>query len=519
MSTTKFISLLVILSALYFGNAWACTSIPNTPINLISSYEAERQEYAGKKKEFEFGNCIHNADQYFIVTSAPVFTDMNYRAISSPEGVIPADKCYLDQSPFAVKTPLEAGFDKLYSDQAHVMKKCLQYEITDEAGTLNWDKQADCQLVRMSEKKALVRGSHCSFKIRKESRFILKFGLNPHCTLKSYMDENSEIYPMDINGLIGIYRAVDMTPGNPDYAMLGFISPKISIQPDSKLLPVSSYFGIETARWTTNYGAKIALGQVGITVKKGQGASNYAIKIPFVVDNNCGKVCVDKTCTSPCYYNAPAVAAISLKKKVGDSPTFRFIDWWYQGNIATAGFFGMMAFGRDVKNDEPKPGDRYLVRAEFSEPSMAYRLLKDKASQIVLDTRRSLSISTTAGSTVLRELDSLTGNMIPAPDVEGLPPVSDENSLAGVQATLTMLDNLIGANETWPPYYRKVCNNEGVCDKANSTFQIIDIEFTIASISSSGKVTMKDTILRRKSKLFGDEERAVKVWPTIKCAP
>ncbi|MEK6625160.1 MAG: hypothetical protein AABY86_09335, partial [Bdellovibrionota bacterium] len=148
---------------------------------------------------------------------------------------------------------------------------------------------------------------------------------------------------------------------------------------------------------------------------------------------------------------------------------------------------------------------------------LAYRMLKDRASQIVLDTRRRLSISTTSGATTLRELDSLTGNMVPAADFEGLPPVSDENSLRGVQSTLTQLENLIGVNETWPPYYRKVCNNEGVCDNAHGTFQIIEVEFTIAGISSSGKVTYKDVAMNRKSKVFGDEQRAIKTWPTIKC--
>ncbi|MBI2522633.1 MAG: hypothetical protein HYV97_19590 [Bdellovibrio sp.] len=516
MSSNKYIPLIMIFCSSYFANVWACTAIPNTLINLISSYESERQEYVGKKQEFEFGNCLHHIDEYFIITSGPVFTDMNFRAISSPEGVLPQDKCYLDNSPFAVKSPLEAGFDKMYSDQAKLMKKCLEFEITDENG-LNWDKQADCQLTRMSAKKAQGKGSHCSFKISKESRFVLKYRLNPHCTLKSFMDENDEIYPMDINGLVSVYRAVDMTPGNPDYALLGFINTKISIQPDSKLQQVSTYFGSETARWSTEYGAKIALGQVAMTTKRGDSTSNYAIKIPFVVDNNCSKVCVEKTCTSPCYYNVPAVAAISLKKKDPATDKYRFIDWWYQGNIAPAGFLGLMSFGRDIKLDEPKVGDRYLVHAEFSEPSLAYRMLKDRASQIVLDTRRRLSISTTSGATTLRELDSLTGNMVPAADFEGLPPVSDENSLRGVQSTLTQLENLIGVNETWPPYYRKVCNNDGVCDSAHGTFQIIEIEFTIAGISSSGKVTYKDMAMSRKSKIFGDEQRAIKTWPTIKC--
>ena len=498
--------------------AFGCGKISEGAINFIVNYQYNQVQITGNNL-FEFKNCQNFGEEIFVVTTQPVFTNLAFNALTSATTQFPEDKCRIVNSPFLVSNPQQTKQDLFFQDNAFMLNKCLGFEITDEKTPLDYIDRESCQATKITDNKYRASGPKCFFAIKKTSAFKVTYFMQPKCQQRDFFIAHEDAYPTDINASLGFYRLDDFIPGNPEYNLLGSINAKVSFQPGSDILPVSKYFGSKTALWPTIAGADVDFGAISLRKDTFSEIPSFFIRLPLLVNNNCPATCQNNICASPCNFYTPIVAQISIKKKRPHDRNYRVLDSWYQGNIVPGRFLGRLDFGRDVNYHKLETNDQIMVTAKFSSPSISYRILQDKAKQLMVKLRTWAISSSGVGSRALRGLSGelrTLGIEAELPNIGGSSGINTPGA-EKLNQVLQILENIVGTSETWPPYYTKVCVAQ-TCAKAKHNFLTINMLFTIEQISSSGKITIGNIKIIRKSKAFGDAVKENVTLPTIKCS-
>lgn len=517
MKALSFFTLLFI--AMPFYSSLACIRTPDSDLAIAGSYQAGKQVYHGKTTDYSFGSCKKFAGQYFVLVSAPTYTDPLLKTISAPEGELPEERCSIDHSPFKVSKPDDIGREDFYRAQTTFINTCLEAEVTDTRGEIDSLSQINCEISQVASNKVIARGPRCAFKIYDNSNFVVHYRMNPECVNLSFLKEKGDIRPMDSKASLVILKLANLTPGSPDYDILGTINARISLQPGKELLPVAKYAGTVGSEWPMQYGTDIEFGKIILSRTLRLHNTPYIyLKTPFLVNNNCPEVCKNGLCTSPCDYYAPVAARMTLKKKAAGQDTFRAIDYWYQGNLVPSRFLGELSFGRALPDEKINQGDEYVVVAEFSNPALTYKTIIDEAKQLMIKlTPVNIPTGGAGRPGGLEGLDILQGtNIVPYnPGLLDLGNIRDQQM--GTDAFLGALNSLIGTDDSWPPYYSSIIN-DGLSDNPNRIFLTLKVGFRIASVSPSGPVSVDNIQYSKESKIFGNYQKPVPIPPQIKCA-
>jgi len=206
-----------------------------------------------------------------------------------------------------------------------------------------------------------------------------------------------------------------------------------------------------------------------------------------------------------------------LKKKAAGESSFHAIDYWYQGNLVPARFLGELSFGKALNDQKINVGDMYLLEAEFSNPALSYRTILDEAKQLLIKLSP-VSIPTSGAGKPdgLDGLGVLQGtNIVPMnPSLFGLGSIREQQYYT--DSFLGVLNSMISTGDSWPPYYTSVINGDKT-DNPNKVFQILKVGFRVASVSSSGAVSLDNIQYSKESKIFGSYKKPVIAPPQIKC--
>lgn len=517
---TSAINIFLLFACIFLiqNNIFACVRMPDSDMAIVGSYQTGEQRSSGKGNDLTFGSCKKYAGEYFVLVSAPIFTDPLFKSISSPEGELPGTSCYIDHSPFPVSKPDDIGIENFYHAEAKFLNSCLEAEVTDSRGEIDAVSQINCEISQVSPNTVIARGPRCAFKIYEKSSFNVHYRMNPACLSANYLKEKGDIRPMDAKTSLAVYMTQDLNPGNPNYDILGLINGRITLQPDKSLLPVSGYSGTPASQWPMQYGAQIEFGKVILTRTLRLHNTPYIyLRTPFLVNNNCHEICKNELCTSPCDFYAPVAARMTLKKKRMGEANFRSIDFWYQGNLVPARFLGELSFGRPLPNEEINVGDMYIVEAEFSNPTLTYKTIIDEAKQLIIKIKNPTIATGSAGRPHgLDGLGILEGTNI-VPENPGLPDLGDiRDEQTKTDNFLLALNRLIGQDESWPPYFTSVINGDQI-DNPNRVYLTLKVGFRVASISSSGAISMDLIQYSKDSKIFGTKKEIIKIQPQIKC--
>ena len=520
MKTFRLSAFVIILSSIFpITSALACIRTPDSDIAIAGSYQSGQQITHGKITEFSFGSCKKFTGQYIVLVSAPTYTDPLFKSISAPEGELPEERCHIENSPFTVSKPEDIGIENFYRAQTSFLNTCLEAEVSDARGEIDAQSQINCEVSQISSNRVIAKGPRCAFKIYENSSFKVHYRMNPACLSLSYLKEKGDIRPMDSKASLAIYKAADLTPGNPQYDILGMINARISLQPDDDLLPVAKYAGTAGSSWPMQYGAQIEFGKVLLSRTLRLKAAPYVfLKTPFLVNNNCAEVCKNGFCTSPCDFYAPVAARMTLKKKAAGETTFKAIDYWYQGNLVPSRFLGELSFGRALPDQKIEVGDMYLLVAEFSNPALTYKTILDEAKQLLVKLSP-ISIPTKGAGRPggLEGLGVLEGTNI-VPDYKGLVGLgSIREQQNTTDSFLSMLNSMIGTDDSWPPYYTAIINGD-LTDNPNRIYLTLKVGFRVSSVTSSGTVAMDHIQYSKESKIFGNYQKPMIALPQIKCA-
>ena len=513
---TSLCSLLIYLSV---QSAFSCVRLPDSELSIAGSYSSGQQVSHATIDDYNFGSCKKFAGQYIVLVSSPTYTDPLFKSLSNPEGELAEDKCYIDQSPFNVSKTEDVGIENFYRSETSFLNTCLEAEVTDTRGEIDAQNQINCEVTQVSANRVIAKGPRCAFKIYENSSFSVHYRMNPACLNLSYLKEKGDIRPMDAKASLAIYKTPDLTPGNPNYEIIGMINGRITLQPDNDLLPVAKYAGTVGSEWPMQYGAQVEFGKVTLSRTLRLHNTPYVfLKTPFLVNNNCAEVCKNGFCTSPCDFFAPVAARMTLKKKNAGETTFHAIDYWYQGNLVPSRFLGELSFGRNLPDEKINVGDMYLLVAEFSNPALTYKTILDEAKQLLIKLT-SINIPTGgAGSPGgLQDLGTLEGtNIVPInPGLVGLGDIREEQF--NTANFLTVLNSMVGTDESWPPYYTSIVNGDQK-DNPNRIFLTLKVGFRIASISPSGPVSVDLVQYSKDSKIFGSYQKPVTIPPQVKCS-
>lgn len=510
--------LFVGLSSLFSFDAVACVRTPDSDIAIVGSYQAGTQSTRGRSTEFNLPGCKPFNGQFLVLVNAPIYTDPQFKSISSPEGELPEERCYIDKSPFTVSRPQDVHIDEFYQLQTKMLNSCLEAEVTDVRGEIDTTSQINCEINKVAPNKVIARGPRCAFKIFEASEFKVNYRLNPLCLKKSFLQETGELRPMDIKASLGIYKTTDLTPGSPDYDILTLTTARITLQPDRKLIPVSTYGGTVGSEWPMQYGAQVEMGKITLNKTPRLHSTPYVfLRTPFLVNNNCPEKCNDGLCASPCEFYAPVAARMSLKKKAFNETNFHGIDYWYQGSIVPPKYVGELALGRAINESEINVGDRYLLTAEFSSPALTYQTIVNEARQLLIKLIP-VSIPTRGVGRPggLQGLEGLGANIVP--NLGDLPVLGNIVDGTSLEPLLASLNAYVAGDDSWPPYYSHVINGDE-SDNANHVFQTLKIGFRVANISPYGMIALDHLVYMKDSKIFGSYEKPVTIPPQIKCTP
>jgi hypothetical protein len=515
MKKIKLSALLFIAYYTYFlPSALGCIRMPDSDLAIAGSYESGQQAYHGKTSDYSFGSCKKFAGQYFVLVSAPTYTDPLFKSISSPEGELAEERCFIDHSPFNVSKPQDVGIENFYHEQTSFLNTCLEAEVTDTRGEIDALSQINCEISQISSNRVVAKGPRCAFKIYENSSFKVHYRISPACLNLTYLKERGDIRPMDAKASLAIYKTSNLLPGNTEYDILGMINGRITLQPGKDLLPVAKYSGTIGSDWPMQYGAQIEFGKVILSSTRRLNNTTYVyLKTPFLVNNNCAEVCKNGLCTSPCDFYAPVAARMTLKKKAAGETTFHAIDYWYQGNLVPSRFLGELSFGRALIDEKINVGDMYLLVAEFSNPALTYKTIIDEAKQLLIKLSP-ISISTGGAGHPggLQGLGILEGTNI-VPNYSGLISLGNIRD----EQNSTVLNSMIGTDDSWPPYYTSIINGN-LTDNPNRIYLTLKVGMRVASMSPTGSVAMDHLQYSKESKIFGNYQIPVTIPPQIKCS-
>ena len=90
----------------------------------------------------------------------------------------------------------------------------------------------------------------------------------------------------------------------------------------------------------------------------------------------------------------------------------------------------------------------------------------------------------------------------------------EQNSIDGF---LTILNSMVGADDSWPPYYTNVINGD-LNDNANRIYLTLKVGMHVANISESGSLTLDHIQYSKESKIFGNNKLPITIAPTVECA-
>jgi len=498
----------------------ACIKIPDADFSLIGSYEAGNQLSRGNTTEFDLPGCKNFDGQYLVLVSAPIYTTPQFTGISSPEGELPEESCFIDNSPFDVSKPQDVHIEEFYQSETKFLNTCLEAEVTDLSGLIDATQQINCEVTPVSLNKVIVKGPRCAFKISEKSEFKVNYRLNQACLNKKYLKDVGDLRPMDIKASLQIIKTPNLDPENKDYDILSMNNARITLQPGKDLIPVSSYSGTVGSEWPMQFGAQIEMGKVNLSSTPRLHSAPYVfLRTPFLVNNNCKEICKDGICTSPCDFYAPIGANMTLAKKAVGDTNFHGIDFWYQGNVAPPRFVGEISLGRAINDPQIQKGDRYLLTAEFSNPALTYRTIMEEAKQLLIRLEPISIITRNAGRsgglTGLVGFGDMGSNFLP--ETVDLPSLGQLNEgELDIGPMLRSLNQYIGVDDTWPPYYNTVINGDQT-DNANRVYLKLKVGFRVSSISPFGAIVMDQITYFKESKIFGNYIKPVNSPRQIKC--
>lgn len=400
------------------------------------------------------------------------------------------------------------------------LNNCLQIQVTDfsPAGIRYPEVQPSCQIERVSESSVNFTGAYCFFEPHQTSTYSIHAQIKQECRDPKQISKlfEAEVTLEDFSLLLNTYIAGDASGKSPDLTAKSVTNLRISYNPINNMIPVSENFGEERPRWPSNWHASnVHFGP--LTIENSD--RNYdKIKLPFLVDSRCERVCQGDFCSSACDYSQPLAAELALYEVVKGKD--EFIRQWYDGGVVPAQFQGFIhGLGMEIPKNVFEEGKTYKIKAQFMNPSYEFAFFAGRVARIIgLRTNHIGELSRNSRINQIPRISVIEDHEL-IPQVPRIRSLNFEYRPFGdFTQVLTRFRSHLH-NAFWPPSLEKMCsaNNER-CAPVDTTAIELELEFKIDR-AFGNEFILKDMKETRRSKLdqMTYVKRSRQSQPALEC--
>ena len=474
--------ILTLLLPLFTVSAWACQVQRIGAVNLAISHTTESTVYYNEERtipnlpQFRASNCSQAAmnGQFLMVALGPEVVDYE----DTVKGVnfnkdFGYKRCEMTGHPFVRANDHEVRKEKFNQDWK-LIQSCLEVTVEDEGNQPLQlpPTQPGCEMQRLSTHKMSFNGGFCFVKPHFASSYLLKLQIKKECqNLETFT--GLELNNLDLFGAINLYLAGDASGNSGSLKALSNLPIRLSVNPQSTLIPASDDYGIEYPTFPENWSMPdIHFGKVSVNPL---GNGMLQLETQLLVNNNCPKVCKDKICQSSCDYAQPVVAENSLYEKTQKG--LELITTWYDGGIAPARFQGFIkGIGFEVAESLIEDGKTYVIESNMYDPKYDYERFKKRIQSRLNTIEQQLGRISNSSIPAIQEIPRIhvTRDL---PGISTIPGLVFERSLDTVDRAVDQLRSYLSF-KLWPPYYSKVCNGAN-CEVIKDPMLTLKAEFKV----------------------------------------
>jgi hypothetical protein len=436
----------------------------------------------------------------------PEFINVISGRSASFTGQLAPERCSIQDAPLALQRRDWASKLSLYQQQTQQLHGCVQIRVHDPSGLAVVPGQANCKVERVNDREVIASGGVCYFPISSVSNFELKYEINPQCADFSRIANlpspiappvagHLKLAPLDIFGFGGFYVSGDSSGRSPQLKPIGSTALRLTIQPSSTDVRLSTDMGGGTPRWPVVAHPDVHM--AAFDIFRREGTSSAVLTTQLFAQN----LCTDET-KPECRFSFPLGALFQLKQLKSDGRTM-LLDQWYSGAIVPAFWQGFLPATREISFLDFREGRRYRLEADLTYMSMNYGLFKEGFKNYLVSLGL-LKIDPDQPLAPLRpiaKLPTLKG-LIPSAPLPDLKPLTPGGA-SDVSLELNRMRSLV-TDVNWPPLYEKICAGEKCLPALDGQAHLkVGLEFTIDKFENN-HAAISDLRVWRESSLLSE---------------
>lgn len=312
MNSSKLLLLVCsLICSFVSGNAYACSATERSNALLYASYDRGALSDVGSSNTFKVQGCGHSIlGKYFLATIGADIIGLDYSRSTSYNGYFGDDACKIVNSPFG-ENPTYKKRLSYYQEQVKLVQKCVVAEVQDlsERPIIFPASQKGCKITRINDKTALAEGGYCYFRFNPGGGFKVTYRIKDECADSDYLKKH-KLTPRDIMAYAGFFISGSASGDSLDLDQIGSKDIRLSLEPSSKIMPLSVDMGVNEPRWPTIAALDLHLGDVKIT----QNSTSTMFRTSLLINNQCKAKCSDDICASACDRLVPVGAEMNLYK-------------------------------------------------------------------------------------------------------------------------------------------------------------------------------------------------------------
>jgi len=409
-----------------------------------------------------FKNCKRNEERRFLRVDFGVEVPRAYNPNASSvfsTGEIKLDTvaCKIQNNSFKNSLTIKE-LEQIYEEKRNLLTSCLDIIVKDlnPKGILFPKDQEHCEIKRIDQFTALIKGGRCFVGLNKNSNIIVSAFGKKECAQRESL-KSMGINPQEVMGTLSFSTTLNPVKPFKKVSNLGFTNLNVEIDPDDIIPTILSYYKDKIFKFPSTWVyPDIQLGKI-ILKKSGK---DISLKVPMFINNQCPKKCRDGLCTGTCYYSTPLAGEYNFlhlrngKWEYLKSGFFgRKIPPNYQGQIDTL-------ISYKEWDSKIKLGEKFKLEVNFYDPREDYQFFRRLfASKIPGITGGIPDMFNGGGMPSIGRL----GASHELPTLGNLGDFSRNSSSSisdSVDSTIDSFDALFTKGGYWPPYYENICGPE-----------------------------------------------------------
>ncbi len=428
------------------------------------------------------------------------------------DGVLQPETCRIENPLFSQDMKIDQR-KSLVAENHKFLSQCTFIDVAEMNGRqlVYENQQKSCKVTEIAKGIIRLEGDYCFLSINPNYLLSVQMGIKPECANPEKL-KSLGITLRDIEASMNTYVTGDATGLSTDVDPIGSSRYRFSLQPHSKMTPLSEDLSEDDPRFPSTYSVEVNMGNLTITQVSEQ---RLALDLSLSVEQVTKKVCYDGLCTAPAEYGVPVVADVEIYD-VTKSGTRTFVDEWMVGGVVVGGWKGLFRTQQHFIDEHVFiPGKRYEMVVTMYDPYEDFQVYLKRAEQFLIDLR---SANGVAGLDQIEPLSPL-GQLIGLPYMSGLPGINSSDINGDMERVLRFFKKL-GSDRQWPVFYSQLCDpSHGTCYQAGKRkfWNKLTTRFGVEKVDSTGVQKLVNVNVSKQSPDKSIYSKNVPALPKYTC--